>query len=133
MLIGSVAIGILTGLISAVCAVVTGFGFLAILSAYSIGGLIGTLIAVFWSLAPIDGAHIAASQKQRSSNVRVAGQNVPTPDWPACNKKGAAKPPLFQFFRSSAELGLCTTMCKPEGTKRAEHQQNTSRQWNCCE
>lgn len=80
MLIGSVAIGILTGLISAVCAVVTGFGFLAILSAYSIGGLIGTLVAVFWSLAPIDGAHIVASQKQRSSNVRITGQNVPTPD-----------------------------------------------------
>jgi len=80
MLIGSIAIGILTGLISALCLLIAGFGFVAILSAYSIGGLIGAVVAIFWSLAPVDGAHISGSNKQRSSNGRAANQTLPVTD-----------------------------------------------------
>lgn len=80
MLVGSIVVGILTGLVSALCALIAGFGFLAILSVYSIGGLIGTILTIVWTLAPIDGSHVTTPAKQRSCNVRLAARTGPIPD-----------------------------------------------------
>ena len=48
MFIAFIAIGILTGLMSAVFALLAGFGVLAALGFYCICGSIGTILAVVW-------------------------------------------------------------------------------------
>jgi hypothetical protein len=52
MFIVFIAIGILTGLMSAAFALLAGFGVLAALGFYCICGSIGTILAVVWYLSP---------------------------------------------------------------------------------
>jgi tetrahydromethanopterin S-methyltransferase subunit C len=52
MFVAYIALGIVSGIVAAAFALATGSGFLVALAAYIIGGVVGVVCGILWSLAP---------------------------------------------------------------------------------